>query len=240
MAKPRDNSVKLMIGIVVGTIVALAVGVTLYQINNQVGMRAKAADPCEAYTKQGPATDPGTVQSLDVDRFTMAQDSGLSKIVVVCAGAKFTKQFGGSYTYADLKVGDKVSVAGFYGDATKTTVLAKLVRDTSVSKAPEMKANTKERAKAKVKARITPPATTPSASTCVEGFDCTQCNTYKDGPADTGGDVNQEGSNAYIVANCYRSDNNGAACCSCLNNGHCEGAWSCTPSGYDARCTQSR
>lgn len=158
-----------MIGVVVGTIIALAVGVTLYQTTrskSQGELRARAADPCESYTKQGSATILGTVQSLDADRFTIGVDSGLSKIVVVCADAKFTKQFGGSYSYADLKVGDKVSVVGFYGDTTKTTILVKLVRDTSVSNAPEKKADTKEKlkekvseTKAKVQARITPRST---------------------------------------------------------------------------------
>lgn len=166
MVKPRDNSVKLMIGVVVGTIIALAVGVTLYQTTrskSQGELRARAADPCEAYTKSGAANNSGTIQSLDTDRFTMAQDSGVAKIVVVCANAKFTKQFGGSFTYADLSVADKVSVIGFYGDATKTTILANLVRDTSVSKTPEIKDNIKEKVKekvsevkAKVQARITP------------------------------------------------------------------------------------
>lgn len=169
MVYPRDNSVKLMIGVVVGTIIALAVGVTLYQTTrnkSQGELRARAADPCEAYTKSGVVNSSGTIQSLDIDRFTMAQDAGVTKIVVVCANAKFTKQLGGSYSYVDLKVGDKVSVVGFYGDATKTTILSHIVRDTSVSKKPEIKENLKTKIpeikttiKEKVQARITPRST---------------------------------------------------------------------------------
>ena len=121
----------------------------------------------------------------------MTENSGLSKIVVVCAGAKFTKQFGGSYTYADIKVGDKVSVVGFYGDATKTTILAKLVRDTSVSNAPEMNANTKEKVKekaseikAKVQARITNRSTKYSnLSATLEPASAMYSFTYTGSPA---------------------------------------------------------
>lgn len=73
------------------------------------------------------------------------------------------------------------------------------------------------------------------------GFDCTQCgNQVAASPASTSGDPLVYGTNAYTVANCYRQDNGGAACCSCLDNGQCVGYWFCVNgTTYDVRCTQT-
>ncbi len=139
MAKLRANSVRTTIGVVVGTIVALAVGVTLYQMNNQVGTRAKAANPCESYgkpkdiIKNGLVRNKlGTVQSKSSDRFVWVEDGNpVSKVVVMCAGAKLNKRLGGNLSYAELKVGEKVFVIGVYGDATKTTILAASLKSNS-------------------------------------------------------------------------------------------------------------
>jgi len=80
----------------------------------------------------------------------------------------------------------------------------------------------------------------PGECNVSSGFDCTTCNYYRSSPASTSTNPNQDGStNASIVANCYRQDNGGATCCSCLNNGQCEGAWNCvSPGTYAWECTQ--
>lgn len=72
----------------------------------------------------------------------------------------------------------------------------------------------------------------PGECNITGGFDCTRCNFYKDTPAKD----NWDGQNG---ATCYRPENGGAACCSCLNNGQCEGAWNCvSPGTYAWECTQ--
>lgn len=73
------------------------------------------------------------------------------------------------------------------------------------------------------------PTPTP---TPVSNFDCTQCgNKVADAPVKPTDPA---------VIGCYRQDNGGAACCSCLDgNGQCQGYWNCVNGNtYDVRCTQ--
>ena len=66
------------------------------------------------------------------------------------------------------------------------------------------------------------------------------CGYLASGPASTSGDPNVYGTNAYTVANCYRQDNGGAACCSCLDGGTCVAYWNCvSPGVYQVECTQT-
>ena len=67
------------------------------------------------------------------------------------------------------------------------------------------------------------------------GFDCTQCgNKIADSPAKGS---NWDGQNG---ATCYRPENNGAACCSCVDgNNECHGYWDCQNGNtYAFECTQ--
>ncbi len=316
MAKKKKNSSKVLLAVVFGLIALVVLGVAAYQSNNsksQTEMRALAADPCSAYPKlTAVTTGNGTVHDKTDTGFNWWQNgiSNKVKVVIVCAGAKITRQFLADIPYSDIIEGDTVQLSGNYGDTTKTTILAKGIRSLSTSVAREYNStvatvnhsqssftlsaitmvragvtgkytlNVKYTSDTKcyfqtkqtslpctsiavgnraavrgvvydptltltasaiiIEPRITLPTTTPSAKTCVEGFDCTQCGrNLSDSPA------NKEGSNKDIVASCYRQDNGGAACCSCLNNGQCAGYWDCVGTtskdlSYDARCAQSR
>lgn len=146
MAKKKDSSSKLIVGFVFAAILALVVGVVLYQANTNKSpteLRARAADPCEAYPKLTAVnTGNGTLHDKTDTGFNW-WENGVStkvKVVVFCAGAKFVRQFGGATTYAEFAEGDKVSIMGNYGDTTKTTILATLVNNLSTSKAAEYKA----------------------------------------------------------------------------------------------------
>jgi len=146
MAKKKDSSSKLIVGLVVAAILAVVVGVVLYQSNtgkSPTEMRARAVDPCEAYPKLSAiAIDKrGTVHDKTENGFNW-WENGVStkvKVVVVCAGAKFTRQFGADVPYSDINEGDSVAMTGNYGDTTKTTILASWVRNFSTSKAGEYK-----------------------------------------------------------------------------------------------------
>ncbi len=325
MATSKNVSPKVVAGLLFLAILVMVLIVVGSQASNakpQTDIKARAADPCEAYPKlSAVTTGNGILHDKTESGFNWWQN-GIStkvKVVVVCAGAKFTRQFGADIPYSDIREGDNVQLSGNYGDTTKSTILANLVRDMSTSKAIEYNAkvatvnhsqssftlsaitmlvagrygpytlNVKYSPDTKcyfqtrqkplacssiavgnrvavtgvvydptltltattivIQPRITLPTTTPSAKTCVEGFDCTQCGSQlRSSPADKTGSVNQTGTNANTVATCYRQDNGGAACCSCLDgNNQCAGYWDCVPSGnrpddltYDARCAQSR
>lgn len=321
MAKAKHKTLFKSSWLIVGGIgLALALGVSLIalQSKDNSDVRSRAADPCSAYPKlTAVTTGSGTVHDKTDNGFNWWQNgiSNKVKVVIVCAGAKITRQFLADIPYSDILEGDTVQLSGNYGDTTKTTILAKGVRDLSTSVAREYNStvatvnhpqssftlsaitmvragvtgkytlNVKYTTGTKcyfqtkqtslpctsiavgnrvavrgvvydptltltasaiiINPSITLPTTTPSAKTCVQGFDCTQCGSHlRSSPASTTGSVDQIGSNANTVANCYRQDNSGAACCSCLNNGQCAGYWDCVGSGdnlnYDARCAQSR
>lgn len=296
----------------IGLVLALGVSLIALQSKDNSDVRSRAADPCSAYPKlTAVTTGGGTVHDKTDTGFNWWQNgiSNKVKVVIVCAGAKITRQFLADIPYSDILEGDSVQLSGNYGDTTKTTILATGIRDLSTSVAREynstvatvnpsqssftLSAITMVRAgvtgkytlnvkyttgtkcyfqtkqtslpctsiavgnRAAVRGvvydptltltasaiiinpSITLPTTTPSAKTCVQGFDCTQCGSHL-----RGSPANTDGSNKDIVANCYRQDNSGAACCSCLNGTQCAGYWDCVGSGdnlnYDARCAQSR
>lgn len=147
MAKKKDSSLKLIVGLVVAAILAVAVGVVLYQANTNKSateLRARAADPCEAYPKLTAVnTTWGVVHDKTDSGFNWweKRESTKVKVVVLCAGAKFTREFGGDIPYSDINEGDSVALTGNYGDTTKTTILARLVKSYSTSKAAEYSAN---------------------------------------------------------------------------------------------------
>lgn len=146
MAKAKKDSSKLIVGLVFAAILALVVGIALYQANTNKSLtelRARAADPCNAYPKlTAVTTGTGTVHNEQIDRFNWWENgnSAKAKVVVICSGAKFVRQFGGAITYAEVGEGDKVVIVGNYGDTTKTTILATGVTDMSTSVAREYKA----------------------------------------------------------------------------------------------------
>ncbi len=149
MRSTDRHSFKLMVGVVIGTIIALLVGVTLYQVTtskSQGEIRARAADPCESYPKLSPiVTDEGIVHDKTDNGFNWWQN-GIStkvKVVIVCAGAKITRQFGATIPYSDVREGDRVAMTGNYGDTTKSTILATWVRNMSTSVAKETGVNAK-------------------------------------------------------------------------------------------------
>lgn len=146
MAKAKNDSSKLIVGLVFAAILALVVGVALYQANtgkSPTELRARAADPCAAYPKLTAVnTGTGTLHDKTDTGFNW-WENGIStkvKVVVLCAGAKYVRQFGGATTYTEFAEGDKVSIMGNYGDTTKTTILATLVNNLSTSKAAEYNA----------------------------------------------------------------------------------------------------
>ena len=138
----------VLYAVIFGLVTLAVLAFVAYQTNNsksQTEMRALAADPCEAYPKLSPiATDTkGTVHDKTDVGFNW-WEKGVStkvKVVVVCAGAKFTRQFGADVPYSDINEGDSVGMTGNYGDTTKTTILATWVRNFSTSKAAEYSAN---------------------------------------------------------------------------------------------------
>lgn len=146
MAKKKDSSSKLIVGLVVAAILALVVGFALYQANTSKSpteLRARAADPCANYPKLTPvATVEGIVHDKTDNGFNW-WENGVStkvKVVVVCAQAKITRQFGATIPYSDINEGDSVAMTGNFGDTTKTTILATWVRNMSTSVASEYNA----------------------------------------------------------------------------------------------------
>ena len=107
----------------------------VYQMKyGNFGLISNAADPCAAYTKQKPLSSAsGIVKSKGNGKFVwnMNGDASTPKVVVLCAGVQISRRLGGSMSYADIKVGDRVELAGWYGDATKNTILLQRIRDIS-------------------------------------------------------------------------------------------------------------
>ncbi len=147
MATKNKNSSVLIVAAIFAIVAIAVLGVVVSQTNSsksQTQMKARAADPCEAYPKLSPiVTDTrGTVHDKTDVGFSW-WENGVStkvKVVVVCAGAKLTRQFGATIPYSDINEGDSVAMTGNYGDTTKTTILATWVRNFSTSKAGEYKA----------------------------------------------------------------------------------------------------
>jgi len=118
----------------------------VYQITNgSFNLVSNASDPCSAYTRKKPIGEAsGIVASKTENSFVWNLNGNAStpKVVLICAGTQITRQFGGNMTYADIKVGDRIALAGWYGgtvglQASNTTILPQWLRDTSTSRAGE-------------------------------------------------------------------------------------------------------
>lgn len=102
-----------------------------------------ASDPCSAYTKLRSFSETsGVVQSKQEGQFiwNMNGNPATAKVVVLCGGTRITPKlgFGGALTYADIHVGDTVSLTGRYGGVkgmqpSDTTILPSWIRVTPVS-----------------------------------------------------------------------------------------------------------
>jgi len=127
MSKPLS----LIFPLIIVAILAIAAYQT---INGDFLFGARAGDPCSSYTKQKPlGMASGIVTGKQDGQFVwnLNGDNTKPKVVVLCARTKITKKLGGSLAYADIKVGDRIELVGWYGDTTKTTVIPAWIRDTS-------------------------------------------------------------------------------------------------------------
>lgn len=127
-------------GLLFVAVVAAAVVVILLQTKKApTEMRARAANACAVYNKGEPVPKvgvSGTIQSKKEDQFVLTVGGATSKIIMVCAGATITNKSNAKLTYADLKVGDKATVGGYYGDNTATTILATTITQNSKTPTP--------------------------------------------------------------------------------------------------------
>ncbi len=123
------------LGLIFPLIIIVILATAAYQtINGDFFLGAKAGDPCSSYTRQRPlGTAFGIVTSKQDGQFiwNLNGDGTKPKAVVLCARTKITKKFGGSLAYADIKVGDRLELLGWYGDTTQTTVIPAWIRDAS-------------------------------------------------------------------------------------------------------------
>lgn len=137
----------MLLVVVFGLLALVVLAIVVYQTNNgksQAELRARAADACADYTKSKPLNPGllGTVHNKTDAGFDWWVDGKVanSKVVIVCAGATFLRQFYGPMTYADIKEGDNVAMFGAWTDTAKTTILATLVTDVSTAQAAEFNA----------------------------------------------------------------------------------------------------
>ena len=131
----------LLVVLVAGLLVGLS------QIKNNVtqDIRSKAGGSCLGLVKYGPLkNEPGVINSIDYDKQTLVwgkTGSSLLYPVETCADTKITRRKLGGLTkeandpmsFSELKQWDGASITGFYKNASKTTIVAELIRDTSVS-----------------------------------------------------------------------------------------------------------
>ena len=151
----------ILSGLLFIVIIAVALVVVLLQTKKgPTEMRARAADPCEAYKKGKLVPKPGligTIQSMKEDRFSMIVGGGpTTKVIVICAGTTITNKSYQKLTYANLKVGDKVTVSGTY-DNTGMTILANTITQNS-------------------KTLVATPTPTPTLINCQTRMSLTDCN----------------------------------------------------------------
>lgn len=139
--RTKKASSTINFNLVLAIIITAALVMAVYQVvNGNFQLGVEANDACNTYTKQKPlGSASGIVQSKGDGQFVwnLNGDINTPKVVVICARTQITRQLGGAITYADIQVGDRVDVGGFYGDTTGSTILAGWVRDTATSQARE-------------------------------------------------------------------------------------------------------
>ncbi|MBI2310846.1 hypothetical protein HYU90_03455 [Candidatus Collierbacteria bacterium] len=141
LKRTKKSASTINYSLIFAIIITAALVLTVYQaVNGNFQLGARAGD-CGSYTKRKPFGEAtGIVKSVGEDRFVwnLNGDTTKPKTVVICGGTSITRQFGGAMTLADIGVGDKVDLMGWYGDATNTTILPTWVRDASTSMAKEV------------------------------------------------------------------------------------------------------
>lgn len=130
----------VVFGLLFVAFVGAAVFVVLLQTKKApTEMRARAANACAVYNKGEPVPKvgvSGTIQSKKEDQFVLTVGGGaVSQVVMVCAGVTITNKSNVKLTYADLKVGNKVTVGGYYTNNTMT-ILASTITQNSKTPAP--------------------------------------------------------------------------------------------------------
>lgn len=75
----------------------------------------------------------GTVASIGTSSFTVTSN-GQTYTVNIDGKTKFRRHFWGKSALSEISVGDKVNILGKFTDSAKTTILARMVRDTSIQK----------------------------------------------------------------------------------------------------------
>lgn len=85
------------------------------------------------FDRPGAVIGKGVVKSVGADSFVVTRENK-DYSITVNADTKYRRRYWGVGSFADIKVGHDVSVAGKWTDETKTTILAKVVRDLSIQK----------------------------------------------------------------------------------------------------------
>ena len=148
--RSSKSSSTINYSLIFAIIITAALVLTVYQaINGNFQLGAKADNPCNAYTRERPVSSTGSASGVVASKgettfvWNLDGDATKPKVVVVCAGTSITRQFGGAITYADIRVGDKVDLAGSYAgtagmQASDTSILPTWLRNTSTSMAKEL------------------------------------------------------------------------------------------------------
>lgn len=123
----------VVFGLLFIVVIAAAVLVALLQMQKSpTEMRARAANACAVYEKGEPIPKvgvSGTIQSKKEDQFVLTVGGAASQVVMVCAGVTITNKSNAKLTYADLKVGNKVTVGGYYTNNTMTMLAATITQN---------------------------------------------------------------------------------------------------------------
>lgn len=129
----------VVFGLLFVAFVGAAVVVVLLQTKKApTEMRARAANACAVYNKGEPVPKvgvSGTIQSKKEDQFVLTVGGATSQVIMVCAGVTITNKSNAKLTYANLKVGDKVTVGGYYTNNTMT-ILATTITQNSKTLTP--------------------------------------------------------------------------------------------------------
>ena len=150
--RTKKSASTINYSLILAIAITAALVLTVYQaVNGNFQLGAKADNPCNAYTRERPVSPTGSATGIVASKgetsfvWNLDGDVTKPKVVVLCARTSITRQFGGTITYADIRVGDKVDLAGSYAgtvgmQASDTTILPTWLRNTSTSLAKEVSA----------------------------------------------------------------------------------------------------
>lgn len=88
----------------------------------------------EFLTKGKAAIGSGTLSAINGTTLTVTTNDGKVITVLTDDKTQFRRRFWGKGSLSEMKAGDTVNVIGVWTDDTKTTIQARLVRDTSIQK----------------------------------------------------------------------------------------------------------